>query len=266
MDLCERVHREVPEEERQNVRDAITECDDLELLRRLALGDAADWSWRMAAMERLAQIEPNHETKEALIAALRQVAEQGVLPMKRIAQARLSQIDRLDPSAGPETWGKTVFNPRLARYLHKHKGELDFESGYDLDLVEYAVCNRDDNFSSVDRRIAGVLYNLLPQERKDRVDGKVREYLGWHPSAGRYFLLKRLVEAETDADLLEDAVLATGGWPASFAFARLSGWSTYQEEDYWSFLTFECERLAGYPKERLEALTKRMIERGLLDE
>lgn len=266
MDLHELLCREAPLEEGQSVHDAIMECDDLELLQRLALGDAADKHWRMPAVQRLIQIKPEHNARAALIETLRQLAKQGLLPVQRLARQRLSQIDRTDPNAGPETWGKTVFNPWLTRYLYRHKGELDLADARDLDLVEYAVLKRDDYGSSLDRKIAGILYDLLPQERKDRVDGRVHEFLGWHSSADRYFLLKRLVETETDAEMLEDAALEAGGWAGNLAFSRLSGWSTYQEEDWWSFLTFECERLEGYPRERLEALLHAMVERDMICE
>lgn len=266
MDLYGLLREEAPVEEGQGIHDAIMECDDIELLRRLALGDSADTHWRMSAMQRLISIKPTSEVKAALIATLRQLKEKGAGPIQSLARSRLGQIDRTDPNAGPEAWGKTVFNPMLGRYLHKHRRELDLTNDHDLDLVEYAARRQDDYSSSVDRRIAKSLYELLPQERRDKVDGKLREYLGWDSSTEKYFLLKRLVEADDDADLLEDAVLAVGGWPGSFAFARLTGWSTYEEEDYWSFLTFACRRLEGYPKGRQKALLKQLVERDMLDE
>lgn len=180
---------------------------------------------------------------------------------QQIATRRFSDSDKGEPQ---RDWGKSILNPDIAQYLFRHRDGLDLTDEHDLDLVEYVAWQRDTANSSVARRIAERMYGMLPEERQAVIDGRINEYYGWDRSANRYFLLRRLMEQEMDADALEDAVLGDNGdaWVHNFALARLTGWSTYQEEDRMSFLTFECKRLDGYTEERRKRFLAKMVGEG----
>lgn len=262
MDLTELLHREALASEGQATFDAIMACNDVDLLGKLVLGEATDRSWAYPAWGRLLNMTP--EDAAAYAAVLRRVAEQSDnVPIRDAAERRLAELEQAAHAIRPVARGKSIFNPDVLRYLALHRNEIDLDDERDLDLLEFVVwSNSDENASGLKRRLAERLCELLPQERRDRVDGKVSGY-GWDRSVSEYFVLQRIINREDDADLLEDAALnAENAWVSRFAFARLSGWSTCQEEDWWSFVTFECERLEGYPRERLEQLLNTLVARG----
>ena len=259
MDLTELLHREALASEGQATFNAIMACNDVDLLGKLVLGEATDKSWAYPAWGRLLNMTPEHTA--AYAAVLRRVAEQSDnAPIRNAAERRLAELEQ---ATRPVARGKSIFNPDVLRYLALHSSEINLDDERDLDLVEFVVWNNSGEYASgLKRRIAERLYELLPQERRDRVDGKVSGY-GWDRSVSEYYVLQRIINREDDADLLEDAALhAESAWVSRFAFARLSGWSTCQEEDWWSFVTFECERLEGYPRERLEQLLNTLVARG----
>lgn len=266
MDLNELLHREALVEEGQETYDAIMRCDDAGLLCRLVLGEAADKSWRGPAWGRLLNMQPTDVP--AYVLALEQVAERGDNDLMRAAARRRLSALGSAVEGRPNVFGKSIFNPDLLRYLFMHRDELCLEDEGDLDLMAFAAwdyLDEDVPCSRLRRTMAKRLYALLPQARRDELD-VTREPCGWDPSNAKYFLLRRIIERETDVDLLEDAALNSGNnWISSFSLARLTGWSTYQEEDWWSFATYECDRLEGYPKERLGRLLDKMVERGRMD-
>lgn len=264
MDLYVLTQREVADGEEQDAYDTIRASTGIAALLRVAL-HAKEERWRVAAAERLTSGDIGDS--RMLRVTLRQIAHlTDDDAIRRMALDRANALGRGEEGAVPD-FGKSVLNPDLPKHLLAHRDELDLTDGRNLDLVELVAWQRNSAGSSMTRRIAQRMYGMLPRERRDVIDGKVNEYYGWDSSANRYFLMRRLIEGETDADKLEATVLGDlwDAWVWSFALARLTGWSTYQDEDFWSFLTFECERLGGYPAERLRAFLAKAVERGRLD-
>lgn len=266
MDLNVLLEREVAGDEERDALDAIRESTSIAALFRVAV-HAKGARWRMEAAERLAS--DGFEGTQMLRATLRQIAHlTDDDAVRRTVLDRATALERGEGAGGGVDFGKSVLNPDLPKWLLTHRGELDPTDECDLDLIELVAWQRDSPGSSMTRRIAERMYGMLPKERQDVIDGKVNEYYGWDRSANRYFLMRRLIEDETDVDKLEATVLGDLGdaWVWNFALARLTGWSTYQEEDFWSFLTFECEQLGDYPAERLDALLAKAVARGRISQ
>lgn len=251
---------ELDDDEKQEVYEAIRSCShsmDLHHAFRYAKTSALQHE----ILGRLVSTDFGRDTLEH--AVLRHIAERTC--DSNIRDVALRRAEFMEEFVRHGHYGDaTLFNFQLVAYLYLNRNDLDFEDGHILDLAEYIMPKRTCAPSPVTRERARRLYELLPQERRDVIqsyDHKPISDVVRH----RYDLVRRLMEQERDANRLEEAALGDGdGWISKFALARLSGWRACPEADQAAFVTFECDMLAGYPRERLEAFLDCMVDWGNL--
>lgn len=246
---------------RQRVYDAIWEHRRLSSDLALPLRHARTDELRYEGLGRL--ISTDFGDDPSLPACLRRLAESA--DDEDLREVLLRRAEFIAAVPDQEGRGESVFDPRLVWHLYRTRNTLDFDDGHVLDLVEYVATKRDSAPTRITRERARRVCALLPQERLDATDwrhwGSLRGFM-----RHRYELVRRLMESETDASRMEETALGGGdGWLSKFALSRLAGWVAVPEGDQPEFLTFECDRLEGYPRERLGRFLALMVRWGNLD-